>query len=289
MNFCFLIRRRLVAYCERQVSPDERTHIAAHLDECAICRTRSEQISESVHLMHQLPQIEPGDELWNSIALELSATKSPKTARDVSTTMQLRFGIQWAQRPVAIVASLFIIATALLLASRYGILPGTHKAELNLAGYLDLVSTVALAEPTVKEFPAAPDFIEVRWSEVSATANFPVIAPPSLPGGYQLTTVRLYSRGGLRALQFKYRGEQGGLCIFQLPVGSKLSFGERPSEQYKADGIHCRRTSSESCSIYRFDLGETQCVLMVRESDSTIVPSLIKAFYAEYEKTKGSI
>ncbi|HKR61420.1 MAG TPA: hypothetical protein VJS64_17165 [Pyrinomonadaceae bacterium] len=267
------------------MSADERAHIAAHLDECAICRARLEQIGESVQLMRQLPQIEPGDELWDSIALKLTPSKGPKMPRGVSPTMPLRFGVWWL-RPVAIVASLFIIATATLLASRYGILPGTHKAELNLAGYLDLVSTVALAEPTVKEFPAAPGFTEVKWSEANATAKFPVIAPPTLPGGYQLTTVRLYSQGDLRALQFNYRGEQGGLCVFQLPIGSKLSFGERPSEQYKADGVYCRRTSSTSCSVYRFEVGETQCVLMVRESDSAIVPSLIKAFYAEYEKTQ---
>src|SRR5262249_41807579 len=159
----------------------------------------------------------------------------------------------------------------LLLVSRYGIVPGTNQAELNLAAYLDLVGTVAQAEPALKEFPAAPDFTEVKWSEARAAVDFLVIAPTSLPLGYRLTTVRLYTRGNLRALQLKYQGERGGLCIFQLPTGSRLSFGERPLEQYKADGVHCRRTSVESCSLYRFALGGTDCVLMVRPSDSAIV------------------
>jgi hypothetical protein len=76
-----------------------------------------------------------------------------------------------------------------------------------------------------------------------------------------LTTARLYSLGNLRALQFKYRSEQDGLCVFQLPSGSKPSFGEQASEKYLADGIFCRRMKSRDCVLYRFALGGTQCVL----------------------------
>lgn len=112
------------------------------------------------------------------------------------------------------------------------------------------------------------------------------IAPESLPGGYRLAAVCLYRAGNLRALQFKYRSEQGGLCVFQLPSGVKLSFGERPSEQYKADGAYCQRTSSKNCSIYRFVLGETQCVLMTRQTDPAVVGALIQTFNTESEKAQ---
>jgi anti-sigma factor RsiW len=286
MNFCFRISHRLAAYCEGELSSDERACIAAHLDECAGCRARAEQIRKNMHLMQQLPRLEPADELWNSIARELSVSRWPEPARVASPARRLGFGLRWALRPAAMVAALFIIATALLLASRYGLLPGSHKGELNLAGYLDLVGTVASAEPALREFPAAPGFTKVSWPEARTAVNFPAIAPESLPGGYRLTAVRLYTHGNLRALQFKYRSEQGGLCVFQLPADSKLSFGERPSEQYKADGAHCRRTSSKSCSVYRFVLGETQYVLMMRQTDPAVVGALIQTFNAEYEKTQ---
>ncbi len=286
MNFCFHINRRLAAYCEGELSPDERARIAAHLDECAGCRACAEQIRKNMRLMRQLPRLEPDDELWNSIARELSVSRWPEPARVASPARRLGFGLRWALRPAAMVAALFIIATALLLASRYGLLPGSHNGELNLAGYLDLVGAIASAEPTLKEFPAAPGFTKVSWPEARAVVNFPAIAPESLPGGYRLTAVQLYTRWDLRALRFKYRSEQGGLCVFQLPANSEPSFGERPSEQYKTDGVHCRRTRSQNCSVYRFVLGETQCVLMMRQTDPAVAGALIQTFNTEYEKTQ---
>ncbi len=285
MRFCFHIKGRLSAYCEGAISPDERARIAAHLDECANCRRHAEQIRKNLRLLRQLPRREPAEELWGAIARELSVSNWPEPARTVSPARRLSFGLRWVLRPAVVVAALFIIATALLLASRYGLLTGGHKGELNLAGYLDLVGRVASAEPASREFPVAPDFAKVNWPEARAAVNFPVIAPESLPGEYKLVAARLYTRGDLRALQFKYRSEQGGLCVFQLPASSKLSFGERPSEQYKANGVYCRRTSSQNCSVYYFVLGETQCVLMMREADPAVVGALIQAFNAEYEKT----
>lgn len=286
MKFCFHISRRLPAYCEGEAPPDERARIAAHLDECARCRERSRQIRQRIDLMRQLPLLDPADQLWDAIARDVSASSWPEPIRERFIRRWSGFGRRWLLRPAAIAAVLFIIGAALLLASRYGLAPGAHKGELNLAGYLDLVGTVAAAEPALREFPAAPGFTTVNWPEARATVDFPVIDPEVLPGGYRLTAVRLYTRGDFRALQFKYRSEQGGLCVFQLPASSKLSFGERSSEQYQADGIQCWRLSSQHCSVYPFLLGETQCVLMTRQADPAMVGSLIQAFNAEYEKTQ---
>ena len=83
----------------------------------------------------------------------------------------------------------------------------------------------------------------------------------------------------------EYRGEQGGLCIFQLPAMSKLSFGEQPSEQYQSDGVQCRLLRGQHCSVYPFVLGETQCALMTRQTDPATVDTLIQFFNAEYKKT----
>ena len=295
MNFCFHIRGRLVAYCEGEIRPHERAHITAHLDKCANCRARAEEIRNNVYLMRQLPLGNPAGQLWysiqsqlrNSIDNDLALSGRRKETKSVWPGMRVIIRERWVPRPIAIAALLALVATSLLLVSRSGLLPGNQKAELNLAGYLDLVGTVALAEPALREFPAAPGFVEVRWPDARAAVNFPLIAPESLPGRYQLTMVRLYTRGDLRALQFKYRNEHGGLCVFQLPASSKLSFGERPSEQYEADGVYCRRTGSNSCSAYGFVLGSTQFVLMTRETDPAAVCALIQAFNTEYEKSQS--
>lgn len=288
MNFCFHIRRRLAAYCEGEVNLDERARIAAHLGECSSCRTLAEEIRNNVYLMRQLPRVNPADQLWGTIENDLALDSKRKTTRRFWTGGLLGPRERWILRPLAIVGLLLVIATSLLIASRSGLLPGGHAEELNLAGYLDLVGTVALAEPALKEFPAAPGFSEVKWPEARATVGFPLIAPDSLPGGYQLTTVRLYRRGDLRALQFKYLSEEDGLCVFQLPASSTLSFGERASEQYQTDGVYCFRTGSNTCSAYGFVLGATQFVLMTRETDPAAVGALIQAFSTEYDRTQSA-
>ncbi len=286
MNFCFQISRRLVDYGEGEVSSNERARIKVHLDGCARCRERLRQIRQSTDLMRQLPPLDPADRLWDAIARDVSASRSPEPVKEsfIGETFsgrRLSAGRRFLLRPIAIAGAILIIATFLLLANRSGLWPGAHKGELNLAGYLDLVSTVAAAEPALREFPAAPGFAEVGWPEAKATIGFPAIAPEILPGGYKLTTARLYSLGNLRALQFKYRSEQDGLCVFQLPSGSKLSFGEQASEQYLADGIFCRRMRSRDCVLYRFALGETQFVLMTRQTDPAVIDALIQAFNDE--------
>lgn len=288
MNFCFHISRRLAAYCEGEVSPDERARIAAHLEKCAGCRALAEEIRSNVQLMRQLPQVNPAGQLWGSIENRLALGSEGKAIRNVWPRRLFGIRDRWVLRPLAIVTVLAIVATSLLIASRSGMLPGSHAGELNLAGYLDLVGTVALAEPALKEFPAAPGFSEVKWPEARTAVSFPLIAPDSLPGGYQLTTVRLYTSGDLRALQFKYRSEEDGLCVFQLPASSMLSFGERPSEQYKTDGVYCFRTGSKTCSAYGFVMGSTQLVLMTRETNPAAVSALIQAFTTEYEKTQSA-
>jgi thiol-disulfide isomerase/thioredoxin len=239
------------------------------------------QIHQRIDLMRQLPLLNPADQLWTAIAKDASAGKLPEPIIVALSGRRWGFSQRRLPRLAAIAAALFIMGAALLLVSRSGLAPGDPKGELNLAGYLDLVGAVAAAEPALREFPVAPGFTEASWPEAGATIGFPVIAPEILPGGYKLTAVRLYSFGGLRALQFKYRGEQSALCVFQLPTGSKLSFGEEPLEQCLIGGVYCRRANSQNCMAYRFALGETQFALVMRQTDPAVVEALIQAFSAK--------
>ena len=281
MKFCFQISRRLAAYCEGEASPDDSARIKAHLNGCARCRERCMQIHQRIDLMRQLPLLDPADQLWTAIARDASAGKRPEPIGEALSGRPWGFSQRLLQRLATIAAALFVMGAALLLAYRSGLAPGDPTGELNLAGYLDLVGAVATAEPALREFPVAPGFAEASWPEAGATIGFPVIAPEILPGGYKLTAVRLYSFGGLRALQFKYRGEQSALCVFQLPSGSKLSIGEEPSEQCLIGGVYCRRASSQNCMAYRFALGETQFALVMRQTDPGVVDALIQAFIAK--------
>jgi Putative zinc-finger len=286
MNFCFHVSRRLVGYSEGELNSNESARIEAHLDGCARCRGRFGQIRQRTDLMRRLPLLDPAEELWGAIAREVSASRRSEPVKDAGAVetfngLRRRFGHRRLLRSAAMAAAIFIIAGALLLANRSRLAPDGHNGELNLASYLDLVGAVATAEQALREFPAAPGFTEVRWPEARTAVAFPAIAPEVLPGGYKLAAARLYSLGSLRALQFKYRSEQDALCVFQLPSGSKLSFGEQPSEQYHTDGAFCWRGRNRNCALYRFVLGETQFALMTRQTDPAVVDALIQAFKAQ--------
>ncbi len=283
MKFWFHVSNRLSAYCEGELSADEKAHIEAHLESCADCRARCEETRKNAHLLHQVALREPADELWYRIAQELSLGGAA-SARVSSARTSSGWRNRRVLRLAVAAACLMVIATGLLLASRYGLLRGDQRGELNLASYLDLVGTVASAQSELTEFPAAPGFTTVSLSEVRATLDFPIIGPESLPEGYRLTTARLYTCEGVTALQLKYRSERGGLCVFQLPANLKLSFGDRQSERCTAGGVQCRRTFSTGCYTYGFILGDTRCVIMTGQADQGLAEELINALKAEYER-----
>ena len=284
MKLCFHISHRLAAYCEGEISPQEQAHIAAHLAACADCCARAEQMRRNIHLMKRLPLPEPNHELWDAIARELSASRRPQPTRVVSFARQWSMAKRWMLRPATVMVALFVIATALLLVNQYRLLLGGRQGELNLAGYFDLVGTVASAEPALRELPTAPGFTTVDWPAARATLDFPVINPEVLPGGYRLTAAQLYLRGDIRAMQFKYCSEQSSLCVFQLPASSKLLLGNQPLELCTVGGIGCQYTRNKNCSAYHFILGGTQCLLIVCQADAAMVNSVIQAFQAEYQR-----
>ena len=286
MKLCFHIGRRLWAYCDGVVSLEERARIEEHFESCARCRARVAHISENIRLIRQASLLDPADELWDSIEKGLSSDIRRQMHRDVVPKRLLGLGKRWVLRPAAIVASLAIILTALFFASRYGLLPGSQKGEFNLAGYLDQVSAVVSADTNLKEFPAAFGFTGVSLTEARAAVSFPVISPESLPEGYVLTAVRLYTCEDFSALQLKYRSEKEGLCVFQSPANLKLSFGDRQSQRCTAGGVQCRRTSSPGCHTYGFTLGDTRCVVMTGQTDQALIDELIKAFNTEYYETQ---
>jgi hypothetical protein len=82
----------------------------------------------------------------------------------------------------------------------------------------------------------------------------------------------------------RYQNEEGALCLFQIPANVEPSFGSLEAEEDKAVGVQCYRTHGRQCVAYRFVLGQTQYVLMVREHDLALTDRLIQELRAIYAK-----
>ena len=286
MNFCFQFARRFPAYSAGLLNPDEERRVAEHLKSCARCREHAERIHRDIDLLKTLPLQEPPDQTWSSIEEELSTfVPSGRVARQEGRRKLFRF----IPQRLAIAAVLFVLVLAIFAVTRDGPWFGGHQWELNLAGYLDLVgaSTAAAADSKPNDFPAAPGFLDVTLANAKATLDFPFISPQSLSDGYSLTGVRLYTRDNVRAAQLQYQNEQGALCLFQMPATVKPSFGNEQTEPDTVGGVQCHRTRSSRCVAYRFVLGQTGYVLMMRQRDSGLTDRLIQEIRSAYEKTAG--
>jgi len=286
VRFCFQIVGRLAAYCDGALRPEEELRIAEHLRSCVRCRAHAERIGVNTDLFQNLPLFEPPDRTWNFIEEELSRRDPFEPAKlPVGDQRRSTFGL--IPRRLVIAVAVVVFAVAVFAVARYSLRLGAQRWELNLASYLDLVDTVVAAtgDPKENDFPAAPGFSEVTLADAKAVLDFPVVTPESLPGGYSLAAVQLYRRGDIRALQLRYQNGEGALCLFQIPANVEPSFGNRESEEDKAGGVQCHRTRSQHCVAYRFVLGQTQYVLMMREADLALTDRLIQELRAVYGKT----
>ena len=286
MKFCFQIRHRLWAYCDEGVGLEEQVSIKEHIDSCARCRARAMHISENISAMRQLALLNPPDELWDSIEQGLTSNVGPELSRRVIPRRLSDFANRGILRPAAVLGSLAMILASVFLASRYQPSPDSKKRELDLAGYVNQLSTVACADKKIKEFPAAPGFVSVSLPEARAAVNFPVISPESLPRGYVLTAASLYTCKDFSAVQFRYQGEQGSLSVLQMPPSLNPSFGGLQSERITTGTVYCRRIASPCSSTYGFVLGGTRCVLLIGQTDPSAASELIQAFDDEYRRTQ---
>jgi hypothetical protein len=227
--------------------------------------------------------VEPPDGTWSSIEEQLSGVEQLTSASPPETR---RMSSRLGARPLAAAALLSLFVLAIVMVTRQGTRFGEHHWELNLAAYLDLVGTVNAATADLKpnDFPAAPEFSEVTLAQAKAAADFPFISPHSVLGGYALTAVRLYMRDNARAVQLKYQNEQGALCLFEMPATATPSFGSQQSEPDTVGGVQCHSTRLSRCVAYRFVLGETGYVLMMRQHDYELADRLIQEIRVDYEK-----
>lgn len=72
---CKEAKRLISSYIDGEISPDKRRELEAHLLTCPYCRRELEMMEKIVKLIHELPEIEPYEELSDKIWVKYTLEK----------------------------------------------------------------------------------------------------------------------------------------------------------------------------------------------------------------------
>ena len=126
-----MLRTLLSSYIDGEVSAPEATRLEKHLSECEECRRELETLTATVHLLRELPELEPP----RSFAPE-SVAAPPEVAR----------GYVWVPRlATSLAAGLLVV---LLLGDVSGVLNQSDKAVTATAALDSAAADVPAAAPT---------------------------------------------------------------------------------------------------------------------------------------------
>lgn len=101
------VTKKLSAYCNGEVSPDESRLVAEHLIGCNRCRAQYEEINLGVKLAERLPQVSAPDSLWQD--LQISLAKNNSNVSVASRRTQFTFK-GWRPGFIGAVAAVLLVA-----------------------------------------------------------------------------------------------------------------------------------------------------------------------------------
>ena len=152
-----MLRTLLSSYIDGEVSAPEATRLEKHLSECEECRRELETLTATVHLLRELPELEPP----RSFAQE-SVAAPPEVAR----------GYVWVPRlATSLAAGLLVV---LLLGDVSGVLNQSDKAVTATAALDSAAADVPAAARPAMAAAAAPPAAQPETQTVVEDAAPPV-------------------------------------------------------------------------------------------------------------------
>jgi hypothetical protein len=104
--------KKLSAYCQNELDPEESRVVRDHLAGCARCRAEKEEIELGIHLAERLPQVSAPASMWSEIEALLDKSSSERHASP--TARRAFFGA-----PALAVATVALVAAAALIVAWY--------------------------------------------------------------------------------------------------------------------------------------------------------------------------
>jgi len=173
------------ALVDDQLSPDELSHVQAHLGTCSICQARLAEMQELVGLLRSLPSVEPPRDF----------RIGPRLVADPPNVVRLRRWYAWTRAGAGALAAAFVFLSVgtLYVDSRPAAGPATLASKAQPAAQIapapetvgrDASSAAAPAAPAAPAAarPAAVPAASPAAQAPGAQAAAPAAAPPAAAG-----------------------------------------------------------------------------------------------------------
>ena len=108
MMFGKHVRQQLSAYCNDELTIDEKRHVSEHLTECRRCRSDYEQIAIGVQWASRLVPEEAPASIWSEIERKLAEGEPPRQVLTVAPSSRL-----FSRPQLAIVCGLLVLLLGL--------------------------------------------------------------------------------------------------------------------------------------------------------------------------------
>ena len=146
MKTCQSVRKKLSAYQDRELKPDDKDAIEAHLRTCEACRKKHEALLQTYRMFRSLPEIKPAPGLVRQIMDSATRLQEPFWVRTLGEAFRL---LPARAAIVTLAASGLLIGTMLGNVLTEG---QFHTSPARLASFSDQALTLA----SLRVFDATP-------------------------------------------------------------------------------------------------------------------------------------
>jgi anti-sigma factor RsiW len=252
------VENNLAAYLDGQLSPAEAERVASHLQTCAQCRQKREDVRFSAKVLGGLPRVAAPDSLWNEIEQRMAGARpestrswSPRLAWGLAAAMMLfAFVAFWQVRPQRPPSE-----SALVQA------PST---EFDLGAYLAPVKAAPIPA-SYQAITRAPDAFAPLGFDSQAVS--PKVTQREPLAGFRLLTQRARRVGNGLVVQLVYGNGEEAFSVFVAPPGTKFCYGQEYAVDADVGGVQCSKVDCPLQQTYAFRAGESYCALVSKSLD----------------------
>ena len=238
---CTVVRAKLSAYADEELSETQHLAVAQHLESCPACQQELEDLRLLCGSLKRQGQRIPEPPAWEAVASTVAAHSRPAGV--------LR---AWRRADLAIAASLGAIAILGLLA---GLLFRRPVPDLSDGPDFELeqVEMLTAGLPGLDAFLVSSRAEAIPPQRLAEKVAFDPQIPQELPGGFQLAMTYVVRDRCCTGSCMIYRRGQEVVSLVQQPASHPLTWDIKDLEDCTIAGRFCRRGTDRQVELIQID------------------------------------